>query len=163
MSREHIAVSLAVLIVIAGAATAAEDWAPGIRGVGPRIGITTEPDQLHLGAHMDFGNFARHVRFQPNIEVGVGDSQLLFTANAEAAYRFATRWEAWSPYAGGGLGVRIRDLIEGPGGSDSDLGLSVLGGIERGHVNGGRFFMELKLGLVDAPDAKATIGWTFHP
>ena len=41
----------------------------GFRGWGPRLGVSINPDQFHFGAHLDFGNFARHVRFQPNIEL----------------------------------------------------------------------------------------------
>src|SRR3970040_1925390 len=63
----------------------------GFRGWGPRVGLTFGPDQFHFGAHLDFGNFGNHVRFQPNVEIGFGDGGTLFALNAEAAYRFASR------------------------------------------------------------------------
>ena len=137
----------------------------GFRGWGPRLGLTFNPDQFHVGAHMDFGNFARHVRFQPNLEVGFGDDVTLVTANADAAYRFSDRWDVWTPYLGGGVGLVFADAgNHGLGdGTSSDLGVSILGGIDRGLSDGDRFFLEVKLGLTDhTPDAMVTVGWTFY-
>lgn len=134
----------------------------GFRGWGPRLGLTMDPDQFHFGAHLDFGQFARHVRFQPNIEVGLGDDITLIATNFEASYRFRENWDVWTPYLGGGIGLNYVS-VDGPGdNSNTDVGVNVLGGIERGLSNGDRFFTELKLGVVDSPDAKVTVGWTFY-
>ena len=135
----------------------------GFRGWGPRVGLSLNPDQLHFGAHLDFGHFARHVRFQPNLELGFGNDVKLFTVNAEAAYRFSSRWDVWTPYLGGGVGANIKSVdIRGENHSDTDLGINLLGGIERGFYSGNRFFIEAKVSLNDVPDAKATVGWTFY-
>jgi len=137
----------------------------GFRGWGPRLGLTFNPDQFHIGAHMDFGNFARHIRFQPNVEVGFGNDVTLVTANADASYRFSENWDVWTPYLGGGVGLNFASAGNDGLGDDTstDLGLSVLGGIEKGLSNGDRFFLETKLGLVDtSPDVMLTLGWTFY-
>ncbi|MDZ4805278.1 MAG: hypothetical protein SGI90_10495 [Candidatus Eisenbacteria bacterium] len=137
----------------------------GFRGWGPRVGLTFEPDQVHVGAHMDFGNFAHHVRFQPNIEVGFGSDVTLVTANADVAYRFSENWDVWTPYLGGGVGLNFYSAGDDGLGNDTstDLGLSVLGGIDKGLSNGDRFFLETKLGLTDtSPDVMLTVGWTFY-
>ena len=127
------------------------------------MGLSLDPDQVHFGAHLDFGQFARHVRFQPNVELGFGNDVKLFTVNAEAAYRFSARWDVWSPYLGGGIGANIKSFDNGRGNSShTDLGVNLLGGIEKGLSNGDRFFVEAKLSLNDIPDAKITIGWTFY-
>lgn len=134
----------------------------GFRGWGPRLGVTVNPDQVHFGAHLDFGNFAKHVRFQPNLELGFGDGLALFAINLEAAYRFAAKWDVWTPYAGGGLGINFASFNNDHGDdSDTDLGVNLLGGIEKGLSNGSRLFTEIKLGVGDSPDFKWTIGWTF--
>jgi opacity protein-like surface antigen len=136
----------------------------GFRGWGPRVGLSLDPDQVHFGAHFDYGNFAKHVRFQPNVEFGFGDNVNLYTLNAEAAYRFTEKWDVWSPYLGGGLGANIKSW-DGPdnhNNSETDLGLNLLGGIEKGLSNGDRFFVETKLSLNDIPDVKITVGWTFY-
>ena len=136
----------------------------GFRGWGPRIGLSSGPDQIHFGAHLDYGNFAQHVRFQPNVELGLSDNETLLTINAEAAYRFSEDWETWTPYLGGGLGVNIKSWDNGHDNNDSetDLGVNLLGGIDKGLDNGDRFFIELKASLNDVPDLKVTVGWTFY-
>jgi hypothetical protein len=138
----------------------------GFRGWGPRIGLSIDPDQVHFGAHLDFGMLARHVRYQPNVEFGFGNHIDLFTLNAEAAYRFSEHWDVWSPYLGGGLGANIRRYDTGPfpnnNNSDTELGVNILGGIEKGLSNGDRFFVEAKFSVNDVPDVKATVGWTFY-
>jgi hypothetical protein len=162
--------AFALLLAIApGIATAQDDASGkddlGFRGWGPRVGLTMDPDQVHIGAHMDYGVFGPRVRFQPNIEAGFGDNITLIAFNFEAAYRFRDRWDAWTPYLGGGIGLdwwNYDDNFPGNNDSDTDLGASILGGIERGLSNGNRFFVEAKLGLSDAPDAKFTVGWTFY-
>ena len=96
-----------IAIVMAAAlipalATASPDSDVGFRGWGPRVGLSLDPDQVHFGAHLDYGQFANHVRFQPNVEYGFGENWNLLTLNAEAAYRFNQNWDVWSPYLGGG-------------------------------------------------------------
>ena len=157
-----IAAALAVALSPA-LALADPDTDVGFRGWGPRVGLSLNPDQVHFGGHIDFGNFAKHIRFQPNVELGFGDDVKLFTVNAEAAYRFSSRWDVWTPYLGGGLGANIKSADNGKdNNSHTDLGVNLLGGIEKGLSNGDRFFIETKVSLNDVPDAKATVGWTFY-
>jgi len=153
-----LAVTLSPAIALAGS-----DTGIGFRGWGPRVGLSINPDQVYFGAHLDFGNFAKHVRFQPNIELGFGDNEKLFAINAEAAYRFSSTWDVWTPYLGGGLGANIESFDnERNNNSQTDLGVNLLGGIEKGLSNGDRFFIEAKFSLNDVPDAKIGIGWTFY-
>lgn len=81
-----LALSIALSSTVAHASDPMSDV--GFRGWGPRVGLTFSPDQVHFGAHLAFGNFARHVRLQPNIEVGVGDNLTLVAVNFEGVYRF---------------------------------------------------------------------------
>ena len=152
-----LAVALSPALALAG-----PDTDVGFRGWGPRVGLSLNPDQVHFGAHLDYGQFANHVRFQPNLELGFGDGVKLFTANAEAAYRFSSTWDVWTPYLGGGIGVNIKSIDDGEDNtSQTDLGVNLLGGLEKGLGNGDRFFVEAKVSLNDVPDAKIAIGWTF--
>jgi hypothetical protein len=166
MMRRTLIATLTMLALVAGAARADRESSPGtdigFRGWGPRLGVSINPDQIHFGAHLDFGNFAEHVRFQPNFEMGFGDHLMLTTLNAEAAYRFRSTWDVWTPYLGGGLGMNIARQDGGNHATDTSLGVNLLGGIERGISDGDRFFVEGKFSLNDAPDAKITVGWTFY-
>ncbi|MBI5867284.1 MAG: hypothetical protein HZB43_03190 [candidate division Zixibacteria bacterium] len=168
--RAIVAITLGLLLLPA-LALADPESDVRFRGWGPRVGLSLDPDQIHFGADMDFGNFARHVRFQPNVEVGFGDNVTLIAINFEAAYRFQSRWDVWTPYLGGGPGLNFGrwHSAHWPGNSKghddsfTGVGFNILGGVERGLRNGDRFFAEAKLGFSDAPDLKLTIGWTFFP
>ena len=170
--RKILLTCFAVLLLLSVSATAQETQGSssdfGYRGWGPRVGLTINPDQVHFGAHIDFGAIAPQLRFQPNIEAGFGDHITLIAFNLDLNYRFASRWDVWTPYLGGGLGMHYVDHdkvkvgnIEVDPGSSTDFGINLIGGIEKGLSNGNRFFIEGKLGLVDAPDFKVTVGWTF--
>jgi hypothetical protein len=167
-SSRLILIAAALALALSPAlALAGPDTDVGFRGWGPRVGLSLDPDQVHFGAHLDFGNFARHVRFQPNVEMGFGEHTRLFTVNAEAAYRFRSNWDVWTPYLGGGLGVNFKSYDKdfdnrGHTSSDTDLGVNLLGGIEKGLSGGDRFFIEAKFSLNDVPDVKITVGWTFY-
>lgn len=160
------AATLLALGLAASPATADPYSDVGFRGWGPRIGLSSDPDQVHFGAHLDYGHFSRHVRFQPNLELGLSDNLSLLALNAEAAYRFSTEWEVWTPYLGGGVGVNIKNWDNGRNdhnsNSQTDLGVNLLGGIDKGLDNGDRFFVEAKVSLNDVPDLKVTVGWTFY-
>ena len=157
----------AVVLLLSAGAVSAQDESVGFKGWGPRVGLTLDPDQIHFGAHADFGNFAKHLRFQPNFEIGFGDDFTIAMLNAEVNYRFSEKWDVWTPYLGGGVGIAFinHDFPDNANGhgddTNTEFGASVLGGIEKGLSNGDRFFLEVKLGLVDAPDLKITAGWTF--
>jgi hypothetical protein len=137
----------------------------GYRGWGPRVGLSMDPDQVVFGAHLDLSEAPGRFRLQPNIEMGLGDNLVTLGFNIDGAYRFASRWEQWTPYLGGEMGIRVfsddeNGLRDETG---TDTGLSLLGGIDRGLSSGSRFFLEAKLGFVDAPDVRVLAGWTFHP
>ncbi|HOX24293.1 MAG TPA: hypothetical protein PLL30_00890 [Candidatus Krumholzibacteria bacterium] len=140
-------------------------------GWGLRGGVTFDPDQIHVGAHVNAGELFNNGYFLPNAEIGFGDDLTLIALNPELVYRFDHRTRSrWGFYVGGGLGINIvnwdhDDDFPGDDGhdhSDTDLGLNFLGGMFRQLSSGNEFFFELKIGAVDSPDAKITIGFTFY-
>lgn len=158
---KRIFVCVAVVALFAASAAAA-DTAWGLRG-----GLTFDPDQVHLGAHLEAGELFTQGYFVPNVEIGFGDHITTIAFNPELVYRFLKRSKSnWGFYAGGGLGINYYklDVPEGFRGDDSDteLGLNILGGMSRKLSSGNEFFVELKLGVTDEmPDAKITAGLTF--
>jgi len=165
MKKSLVGLFVFALVLTTTVARADPTTKTGFRGWGPRVGMTINPDQIHFGAHADFGNFADHVRVQPSLEIGFGDNLTIFAINLDAQYRFASTWDVWTPYLGGGPGILFvsidskNDKIDGT--TDTEFGLSAVGGIEKGLANGQRFFLEARLGMIDAPDLKFTAGWTF--
>jgi hypothetical protein len=130
-------------------------------GIGPRLGLTINPDQFHVGGHIDLGDLTNNLMMQPNLEIGFGDNVTTVAPSFEVDYRFRSDWGAWTPYLGGGAGPVFYSAKNG--GSSSKLGVYLQFGIGKGSSGSesGHFFVEGKLGLADAPDFKATVGWTF--
>jgi hypothetical protein len=154
---------LSLIIVLLLSATAFGSRRPvGIHGIGPRVGFTINPDQFHFGGHIDLGDLTNNLMMQPNLEIGLGDNLTTIAPSFEVDYRFRSDWGAWTPYLGGGAGPIFYSVKNG-GDSKSKLGLYLQFGIGKGSAGNksGHFFVEGKLGLADAPDFKATVGWTF--
>ena len=150
----------AALLLLAPVAGAQSDW--GLRG-----GLTIDPDQVHVGAHVNAGEIFNDGYFLPNVEVGFGDHGTLIALNPELVYRFDRSGRSrWGFYIGGGLGINIYDWDDGPrdyhDDTDTELGLNILGGMSRARRGGGDVFLELKLGVADSPEAKFTVGMTFR-
>lgn len=152
----------ALTIVLFSSLTAFANARPvGLYGIGPRLGITVNPDQFHFGVHFDLGDLSDNLMLQPNLEIGIGDNRTIVAPTFEVDYRFRSDWGAWTPYLGGGIGPVF--ISPENGNSNSELAVYMQFGIGKGSAlkKSGHFFLEGKLGLVDAPDFKATVGWTF--
>ena len=139
------------IVLISSTPALAQDG--GIRG-----GISVDPDQFYFGGHLETSPLVDRVHFRPNVEVGIGDDLTLIAANMEFVYKF-TRSRAWNVYAGGGPALNIY-MFDSPGDDDAETeaGFNVLGGIESSR---GLFF-EFKLGLIDSPELKFGVGYTWR-
>jgi opacity protein-like surface antigen len=134
------------------------------KGWGVRVGLASDPDQIVGGAQFNLGEFRRNLRFQPDVQLGLGDDATTLFATAPVYYRFTVQ-EKFTPYAGGGvaLGFVDRDL---PSTSNADetsfeIGGRVTGGLEWSRNNGATFAVELSLGLGDIHDAQVVALWNF--
>jgi hypothetical protein len=148
-------ISLSIAILLPSLA-AAEGLS--YRGWGPRVGVSVDPDQLVAGIQIDLGELAKKLRFQPNFDVGYGDDAL-FIGGYLGAYWFFQNDGSWDFYAGADLGVIYENFDIG--GSDLDVAFNAVGGIETRLQSNNRFLIELKIGLVEEPDFKLMVGWTF--
>lgn len=162
MAKKFIRAFFVLTLVIAA-------WEPasaevGLRGWGPRVGVSSDPDQVVGGIHFDLGDIVNHLRWQPSVEFGAGDDAFTFAGNMMVAWYFPVNGSV-TPYAGGQLSVFYINWDEDRFGrrddSDTEIGLSAVGGIETKLRSGTRFLVELQLGLGDVPDAKVMTGWTF--
>jgi hypothetical protein len=123
---------------------------------GIRMGLSTTPDQFVFGGQLNFNPVGKQVYIVPSGELGVGDHVTTLCFNGDVQYRFETRSEV-RPYAGGGL-----SLFDVTDGGDTNFGVSALGGIFFGRMNGKPMFVEAKLGLSDQiPDWKFVFGINF--
>jgi hypothetical protein len=153
------AIFLAVVIaclssLFIGAAEAQSDI--GVRRFGIRGGLTVDPDQGHLGVHVNAGEFSDNLRFQPSFELGFGDDRVVAAINLDALYTFDPR--PLVPYLGAGLGVAVTDR-DGDDDANVDAGLNIVGGFEWGDTS--KYLLEARVGIGDIPEFKLTIGLNF--
>ena len=139
-----------VLSVVFFSSTPALAQDAGIRG-----GISVDPDQFYFGGHLETSPLFDRVHFRPNVEVGIGDNLTLIGANMEFVYKFS-RNRGVNLYAGGGPALNIFMVDEAD--SETEAGFNALVGVE---TPGGLFF-EFKLGMLDSPDFKFGVGYTWR-
>ena len=146
-----------VCVLVAGMAAALMFSAPpaSAQGVGVRAGASADPDQFYFGGHYETGPLADRVHFRPNVELGVGNDVTTVAGNLELVYKLPFRRHPWSVYGGGGPAINFYDFDAG---SETEGGFNILGGLE--HRDG--LFFEVKFGMIDSPDFKVGIGYSFR-
>jgi hypothetical protein len=149
MTKPRLALALFVCTGLLLAAAPARAQA----GFGVRTGVSVDPDQFYLGAHVGVGPLVGHLWFRPSVEIGFGDNVTLVALNPELAYWFPSK-SAWRLYVGGGPALNIYDYDSG---SETKGGLNFLLGV----AHRGGFFVEGKLGVFDSPELKFGFGYTF--
>ena len=141
---KRLLVSTIAVVVLALAAM------PAFAGVGLQAGLSLSPDDFIVGAHWKSKPLAESLVWVPSVEAGFGDVTMI-AGNVDLHYEFKTKSEL-APYAGGGATLNWFDF---DGGSETDFGGSILGGIQ---LNA-QMFLEAKVGLGDVPDWKFLVGW----
>ena len=133
-----------------------------MRGWGLRVGLADDPDLVVGGVQFDLGEIAEHLRFQPDIELGIGDDHTTFFVNGALHYRFEGN-AGVTPYFGGALALGFIDRDRGRpnDGTDFEIGVKVIGGVEWQLKSAKAFFLELQLGFSDIPDKQIIAGWMF--
>ena len=144
-----------ILLLLAPGPAARADVATGLRG-----GISVNPDQFLFGGQLEFAPIAKQLYVVPSGEAGFGDDLFTLSFNGDLQYRFRAHSDV-KPYAGGGLALYFVDSDFG--GSDTQLGVNILGGIYFGRNSRKPMFIDAKLGISDeVPDWKFVFGVTFH-
>ena len=153
MTRRFVWAAAALLLF---SAPADAQWRAGIRA-----GVSADPDQFFFGGHVESRPLVERLTFRPNAEIGVGDDVTTVALNVEFAYWLTTD-EPWSVYFGAGPAVNIYSFDDDrPGrGDDDDVGggFNILVGAQ--HRQG--LFTELKVGMIDSPNLKFTVGYVFR-
>ncbi len=149
-----------LLLLLLAATTAPAELPP----IGARGGITNWEDlsQFHFGLDARLGEVVPNVEFTPNLEIGMGDDATIITINGDLTYQFTELVSSpWGLYGGGALSLHIMDFDTGPGsGSDTDLGLNLVAGGTKVFENGHLGLAEIRIGVLDSPDLKLTLGYS---
>lgn len=121
---------------------------------GVRAGASADPDQFFFGGHYETRPLMKNLTFRPNIEVGFGDDVTLVAFNIEFAYWIDLKDKPWKVYLGGGPAANLYD-------SDNETDLQGGFNLMIGAQHRGGLFGEFKVGLIDSPDVKFTVGYAF--
>ena len=128
---------------------------------GLRAGASVDPDQFHFGFHVISDPLIPNLTFRPNLEVGLGNNVTAVTANLELAYGIPIPEKQFSFYIGAGPALnvyRFNNSIQQNRDTYVRGGFNILFGLE--HDNG--LFGEMKVGTIDSPEVKFTVGYTFQ-
>jgi hypothetical protein len=154
-SKVFVGLMVTALLVCATAPAEAQ-WTAGIRA-----GASADPGQFFVGGHVETRPIIENLTFRPNLEVGVGDNVTTVAINLEFAYWITLPRQAFRLYFGAGPAAVIYSVDDdGPGRGNADTGggFNFLVGAQ--HRQG--LFGELKLGLIDSPEVKVTVGYVFR-
>jgi hypothetical protein len=138
-------ICIAAFVFVIGLAAARVE----AQGVGVMAGVSAAPDQFYFGVGYETAELLEHLRFRPNLEVGVGDGSTMTTANFEFAYHIPIQKKPWNVYVGAGPALVIADKTGG--------GFNILLGLA--HRRG--LFTEIKVGAIDSPSFKFGVGYRF--
>jgi hypothetical protein len=155
-----LALACATLFPAAGHAAAV-----AVTGIGPRIGISSSPDQIVLGGQLTISDIAPDVSFVPSLEFGFGDNQTDVGFNFDLNYGFHLTGSPWRPYVGAGIGVNVQQVDRQPplrDDSNTDTGGNLIIGAGVPTRSGSRFFTEARVGVGDIPSLKIMAGWNFN-
>jgi len=119
-----------------------------VAGVGLQAGLSLSPDDFVIGVHFKPPTLAKRISIVPSVEAGFGDATMV-AGNLDGHFLLATTRLA--PYLGAGLTV---NWVDYDGGSSTDFGGSLLGGIQLTK----HLYFETKVGLGDVPDWKFLVG-----
>jgi hypothetical protein len=126
---------------------------------GPRAGFSINPDQFVIGAHVQAAEPSRGLVIQPNFDLGFGDDATTLLLNGDVVYTFPELESLnWGWYAGGGISWATYWFT---GGSNGEIGLSILGGVSKIMTNDNRLTLELRYGIDDRPEFMVTMGYWF--
>ncbi len=145
----------ALLCLTVGAASASAQAHAGVRA-----GVSAGPDQFFFGGHIESRPLTGRLTFRPNVEVGVGDGLTVLAINLEFIHSVPWPRHPWRLYFGAGPAALIYSEHDGRRGGDDGAGggLNVVVGGQ--HRDG--LLVELKVGLVDSPELKITVGYAFR-
>ena len=122
---------------------------------GIRAGVSADPDQFFFGGHIETRPLLEHLTFRPNVEIGLGSETTVVALNIEFVYSVPLQREPWRVYFGAGPAANI---VASDGDDGVRGGFNILIGVQ--HAGG--LFTELKVGAIDSPTLKFTVGYQFR-
>src|SRR4030095_581694 len=136
-----IRIALLLMVVCLGSASRANAQPH----YGLRAGVSADPGQFVVGAHIETKPLLKNLTFRPNFEAGFGDESTLLAFNFEFAYRIDLDKKPWWIYVIPGPAAVWQHHDQG----DSEFGGGFNLGVGVQHRKG--LFAEIKVGAIDSP------------
>lgn len=156
--QETIRLALSALTVVFLATLLAPQSVEAQVGFGVRAGVSADPDQFYIGAHGESGPLIHEIRFRPNVEAGFGDNSTVLALNGEFVRRFGLE-DGYAAVVGAGPAIVIRTFDRPMRDDETDVGpgFNFLVGLDFPQ----NFGVELKVGVIDSPEVKFGVSYTF--
>ncbi len=145
------------LITLAAGATATA--AGPAMSFGGRAGLSVNPDQFVIGLQGSWGNAAGPLDFAPSFDMGFGDNNTSYVFNADFQLPFSLPRSSARLYAGAGPTLAVFDHNNHT--SNSELGLSLVGGVMLPMGATNAYNLEFRAGVGDIPDIRVLLGIAF--
>lgn len=130
------------------------------RGMGIYGGYSINPDQIVIGGQAILGTLKGDIDFSPSVDFGFGDHLTVVTVNFDASLNlFKAPGSKMKIYVGAGPTLGIYDPEYGSG--DTEIGLTLLGGVKIAAGEKNFYNIVGRIGLGDIPDFKILFGYMF--
>jgi hypothetical protein len=128
--------------------------------IGARAGYGINPDQFVFGAQAVSRRMSYGVRLAPSVDLGFGDNATTYLLNLDVQFlssRFPKSSSAF--YVGAGPAIAIIDVNNF--GSDTEIGINIVGGLKLPMGSGNWYNLEGRFGIGDVPDFRILFGVLF--
>lgn len=131
----------------------------GGNAVGPRGGYDFDSDNFVLGIEAEAGRVLESFRFAPSVDFEPGDNSFTAINGDLRLYLFHLPESGLQFY--GSAGPTLLFNGSNGGGSDTELGLSLVAGVKVPMKADNRYNIEARFGLGDIPDFKLMVAVLF--
>jgi hypothetical protein len=127
-------------------------------GFGPRVGLSTGPDQLILGVGL-VRPLGSRLEIAPSLDFGFPDNGSTISLNGDVRYTVNPE-SGLKPYVGAGLTWFSFNPDADNVDTSDEVGANLLGGIWLNKDHWPEFNLEARLGLGDVPDFEVMLGFS---
>lgn len=152
--------SITAVIILTIPGLAAAEGLMSVKGIGPRLGLGINPDQFVVGVQASMGQIFKIARLAPSIDVGFGDHVTDVTFNADLQLTLLKPPKSTTSFYGL-VGPTLIYLDPDFGDSNTEIGISIGGGLKIPMGESSLYNLEARVGLGDIPDFKLMLGVYF--
>jgi len=130
----------------------------GAAAIGPRLGVDFDTDKFVLGGAAEVGPVFKSFLFVPSLDFELGDNSFTAANLDFRLYLFHLPGTGLRFYGSAGPTILFGS---GNGDSDTELGLSLIAGVNIPMKNVSRYNIEARFGLGDIPEFKLMLNVLF--